>query len=180
MRDIVLSLLNDLRTLAQQGTRRFGELYEMVHRREASKPNALWQADHAQLDILLLKEDGSAGRPWLTAVMILIGMSGIEKRIARFPQLYSRIGFVHEFRPLGAAEVQELLERCWTPPGVTLPDSGFTPEVVARLVRMTGGNLRLLTRLLTQVERVLGVNNTEVISVEIVEAARDSLVIGQA
>ena len=60
---------------------------------------------------------------------------------------------------------------------MTLPDSGFTPEVVARLVRMTGGNLRLLTRLLTQVERVLGVNDTQVISVEIVEAARDSLVI---
>ena len=69
VRDIVLSLPNDLRTLAQQGTRRFGELYEMVHRREASRPNALWQADHAQLDILLLKEDGSAGRPWLTAVI---------------------------------------------------------------------------------------------------------------
>jgi putative transposase len=69
VRDIVLSLPNDLRTLAQQGNRRFGELYEMVHRREASRPNALWQADHAQLDILLLREDGSAGRPWLTAVI---------------------------------------------------------------------------------------------------------------
>lgn len=45
---------------------------------------------------------------------------------------------------------------------------------------MTGGNLRLLTRLLTQVERVLGVKDTQVISVEIVEAAWDSLVIGQA
>jgi len=45
---------------------------------------------------------------------------------------------------------------------------------------MTGGNLRLLTRLLAQVERVLGVNDTQVVSVEIVEAARDSLVIGQA
>jgi hypothetical protein len=44
---------------------------------------------------------------------------------------------------------------------------------------MTGGNLRLLTRLLTQVERVLGVNDAQVIAVEIVEAARDSLVIGQ-
>ncbi|GAC1408369.1 MAG: hypothetical protein NVSMB52_21340 [Chloroflexota bacterium] len=40
-----------------------------------------------------------------------------------------------------------------------LPDSGFIREVVARLIRMTGGNLRLLTRLLTQVERVLGVND---------------------
>ena len=112
--------------------------------------------------------------------MILIGMPGIEKRIARFPKLYSRIGFVHEFRPLGAAKVQGLLERCWTPPGVTIADSGLTPEVVARLVGMTGGNLRLLTRLLTQVERVMGVNDAQVISVEIVEAIRDSLVIGQA
>ncbi len=72
-------------------------------------------------------------------------MPGIEKRIARFPQLYSRIGFVHEFRPLGSAEVQDLLQRSWTPPGVILPHTGFTPEVVARLVRMTSGNLRLLT-----------------------------------
>jgi DNA transposition AAA+ family ATPase len=112
--------------------------------------------------------------------MILIGMPGIEKRIARFPRLYSRIGFVHEFRPLGSAEVQDLLEQRWAPPGVTLPRAAFTPEVVARLIRMTSGNLRLLTRLLTQIERVLTVNDADVISVEIVEAARDSLVIGQA
>jgi hypothetical protein len=45
---------------------------------------------------------------------------------------------------------------------------------------MTGGNLRPLPRLLTQVERVLGVNDTQIISVEIVEAAQDSLFIGQA
>ena len=102
------------------------------------------------------------------------------RELPSLSKLYSRIGFVHECQPLGAAEVQRLLERCWTPPGVTMPDSGFTPEVVARLVRMTGGNLRLLTRLLTQVERVLGVNDAQDISVEIVEAARDSLVIGQA
>jgi putative transposase len=69
VRDIVLNLPEDLRTLAHQGARRFGELYEMVHRREASKPNAVWQVDHAQLDIVLLQEDGSVGRPWLTAVI---------------------------------------------------------------------------------------------------------------
>jgi DNA transposition AAA+ family ATPase len=60
--------------------------------------------------------------------MILIGMPGIEKRIVRFPQLYSRIGFVHEFRPLGSTEVQDLLEQGWAPPGVTLPRAAFTPK----------------------------------------------------
>jgi hypothetical protein len=59
-------------------------------------------------------------------------------------------------------------------------DDRFTPEVIARLIRITSGNLRLLTRLLTQIDRVLSVNNAQAVSLEIVEAARDSLVIGQA
>ncbi|MEA2259067.1 MAG: hypothetical protein QOJ51_1892 [Acidobacteriaceae bacterium] len=114
-----------------------------------------------------------------TAGLILIGMPGIEKRIARFPQFYSRIGFVHEFRPLDSTEMHELLERRWVPIGVTLPDEPLLPEVIARLIRMTGGNFRLLTRLLTQIERVLEVNQLRSVSTEVVEAARDSLVIGQ-
>ena len=112
--------------------------------------------------------------------MVLIGMPGIEKRIARLPQFYSRIGFVHEFRPLDSVEMQKLLERHWTPFGVALPDQPWEPEVMARLIRMTGGNFRLLTRLLTQIERVLEVNNLQTVSSEVVEAARDSLLIGQS
>jgi hypothetical protein len=45
---------------------------------------------------------------------------------------------------------------------------------------ITSGNLRLLTRLLTQIERVLSLNDAQAVSLAIVEAARDILVIGQA
>jgi type II secretory pathway predicted ATPase ExeA len=61
-----------------------------------------------------------------TAGMVLIGMPGIEKRIARFPQFYSRIGFVHEFQSLDADQVQELLKQRLTLAGVTLPDEQLT------------------------------------------------------
>jgi hypothetical protein len=75
--------------------------------------------------------------------------------------------------------MQELLDRRWTPVGVSLPDEPLAPEVIARLIRMTGGNFRLLARLLTQIERVLEVNQLHSISTDVVEAARGSLVIGQ-
>jgi hypothetical protein len=45
---------------------------------------------------------------------------------------------------------------------------------------MTGGNFRLLNRLLTQIERVLKINDAQAVSLEVVDAARESLVIGQA
>jgi hypothetical protein len=99
-----------------------------------------------------------------TAGFVLIDMPGIEKRIARFPQFYSRIGFVHEFRPLDAEQIQNLLESKWAPVGVNLPDEQLLPEVIASLIRMTGGNFRLLTRLLTQIERVLSVNDLHLVS----------------
>lgn len=118
-------------------------------------------------------DEGKAG-------LVMIGMPGIEKRIARFPQFYSRIGFVHEFRPLDAAQLQQLLESRWAPAGVKLPAEQLPPEVIASLTRMTGGNFRLLARLLTQIERVLDVNDLHCISDAVVEAARDSLVIGPA
>ena len=70
---------------------------------------------------------------------ILIGMPGLEKRLARYPQFYSRIGFVHEFRPLDAAAVRQLLDRGWIPPVPIFLGSRGT-KTVSAIIRITGGN----------------------------------------
>ena len=112
--------------------------------------------------------------------VILIGMPGLEKRLARYPQFYSRIGFVHEFRPLAATEIRQLLEQRWAPAGVQLPERPWDSETAAAVIRITGGNFRLLNRLLTQIERILEINSLTEVTKAVVEAARESLVIGEA
>jgi DNA transposition AAA+ family ATPase len=111
--------------------------------------------------------------------VVLIGMPGTEKRLARYPQFYSRVGFVHAFRPLSAAQVRDLLQRQWVPAGVALPAEGIADEEArAAIIRMTGGNFRLLHRLLTQIARLVEINALHAVTRQVVEAARESLVIG--
>src|SRR5215472_5636974 len=112
--------------------------------------------------------------------VILIGMPGLEKRLARYPQFYSRIGFVHEFRPWMLLRFGQLFQEGWTPRGVQLPPQPWDQEAVAAIIRITGGNFRLLDRLLTQIERILEIDALREVTKAVVEAARESLVIGQA
>ena len=65
--NIVRSLGSDLVTLAHEGTKAYSNTFELVHRREADKPNAVWQADHTPLDIMLIRPDGAAAKPGLPA-----------------------------------------------------------------------------------------------------------------
>ncbi len=112
--------------------------------------------------------------------LVLIGMPGIEKRMARYPQLYSRVGFVHQFRPLSKEEVQFILENKWDQLGIKLQPDDFTDtEAIATVLRITGGNFRLLQRLCTQIERILRINDLHLVTKEVAEAAREQLVIGQ-
>ncbi len=109
--------------------------------------------------------------------LILIGMPGIEKRLARYPQLYNRVGFVHHYRPLSAQEQAFVLARHW--PGLRLDAADFTTgETVAAITRITNGNFRLTGRLIAQIQRILDINHLSVVTREVVEAARESLVIG--
>jgi DNA transposition AAA+ family ATPase len=113
--------------------------------------------------------------------MVLIGMPGLEKSLARYAQLYSRVGFVHEFKPLSQADVRQLLREGWSPSGISLPDEGLIDEdAIATLIRIAEGKFRLLHRLLQQIGRVMEINGLDKINREVVEAAREHLVIGTA
>ena len=70
--------------------------------------------------------------------LVLIGMPGLEKRLARYAQFYSRIGFVHEFRSLSSGEVRQLLAQGWKPAGVTFPAiSTLDAEAAAATIGVT-------------------------------------------
>lgn len=112
--------------------------------------------------------------------LILIGMPGLERRMARYPQLYSRVGFVHQYRPLSGDELRFILAHKWEQLGLTLDPSDYTDaEALAAITSITGGNFRLIQRLFTQIERILAINALRTISGEVVMAARQTLVIGE-
>ncbi len=66
---IVSGLDPAMLTLAHEGAAAFRDRYELVHRHRAERPNATWQADHTQLDIIILDANGAEVRPWLTTVL---------------------------------------------------------------------------------------------------------------
>ena len=293
---IIKKLDPALVTLAHQGAAAYREEFDLLYRREAAHANAMWQADHTPLDIVLVDEAGKPAKPWLTVIeddysrciagfrlsfqestalttalalreapildcrtvfytppvsaspgriereimalcasfaylveaanqrhqgkdeflvtrrfsqlvellivdeanrlkdvgleqirdlydrgqfgLILLGMPGLEKRLARAPQLYSRIGFAHQIHPLAEEETRFFLEQRWSH-RVKVHSEDFTDrEAVAALLRITRGNIRLIERLMMQVEHILVANQLQVVTAEVVETARENLVIG--
>lgn len=113
--------------------------------------------------------------------LILIGMPGIEKRMGHYPQLYSRVGFSHRYPPLSQEELRFVLTRHWKRLGSALDLDDFTDsQAAAAIARLTGGNFRLLQRLVAQMDRVLRINELTTITEDVVEAAAGALVIGHA
>ena len=55
-------------TLAHEGAKRYREGFDLIYRREAAAPNAIWRADHAELDLWVINPVGAPARPWLTVI----------------------------------------------------------------------------------------------------------------
>jgi putative transposase len=66
---IVRNLDPAMVALAHEDASAFRSRFELIYRHRSDRPNALWQADHTELDILIRDADGSAVRPWLTVVI---------------------------------------------------------------------------------------------------------------
>ena len=66
---IIAGLGADLTTLAQQGGAAYRDRFELVYRRESAHSNDVWQADHTELDVMVLDGAGRPARPWLTVVL---------------------------------------------------------------------------------------------------------------
>lgn len=147
-------------------TRRFSHVIELLIVDEANR------LKDAGLELMRdLADRGEFG-------LVLLGMPGLEKRLMRAPQLYSRVGFAHEMEPLSDDETRDFLEKRWSHRVKPSSDDFTDKEAVAAVLRITGGNLRLIDRLMTQVEYVLLANQLQVVTQEVVETARQNLIIG--
>ena len=69
VRAIVAAIDPAMRTLAHDGPAAYRDRYELIHRHRADRPNALWQCDHTELDVLIVGSGGKPLRPWLTVVL---------------------------------------------------------------------------------------------------------------
>ena len=60
-----------------------------------------------------------------------------------------------------------------------IPQTPLDAETTALIVRITGGNFRLLNRLPTQIQRILEINTIKEVTEAVISAARESFMIGQ-
>jgi hypothetical protein len=99
-------------------------------------------------------------------------------KLARAPQLYSRIGFAHQMEPLSEEETRFFLDQRWSHRVSAHSDDFTDQEAVAAILRIARGNIRLIDRLMRQIEHVPVANQLQVVTKEVVETARENLIIG--
>jgi DNA transposition AAA+ family ATPase len=126
-----------------------------------------------------LSSPGQAQAGQLAEALSILPVAAVySSPLQRASQLYSRIGFVHEIEPLSEEETRFFLAQRWSH-CVSAHSADFTDqEAVAAIMRIIQGNMRLIDRLMRQVERVLLANQLTVVTKEVVETARQNLIIG--
>lgn len=78
--------------------------------------------------------------------IIIAGMKGVERRLKRYPQIYSRIACVTEFRPCSLADVQKCCD--------DLLEIDVADDIAPLVLAHTGGRLRDIMNYLAELERI--------------------------
>ncbi len=72
-----------------------------------------------------------------------------------------------------------ILEYKWADLGIDIKLEDFSDyEAITTIIKITKVNFRLIHRLVAQIDRILRINQMDKITIEVVEATRDSLVTG--
>jgi DNA transposition AAA+ family ATPase len=109
--------------------------------------------------------------------IVLIGSPGIDRRLRRagYGQLHSRFNLIYEMQPLTTNEMSLFIAQKWLE--LTLPltaDDGVSKAIM----RIANGNFRVLIRIFSEIERLQKLNCFTMITPEVVEVARKSLLLG--
>ena len=164
-------------------------VYESIYGNEKNEIRRFFWGDKKYTKLLIIDEADRLQLKSLEQVrdfydrhkiaVVLIGMPGIEKRLIRLPQLYSRIGFAHAYKSLSEDEIAFIIKNHLQSIGISIDTADFTDqEAIAAVTRITQGNFRLINRLLKQAIRIMEINQLSSINKEVIDAARECLVIG--
>lgn len=67
--EICRKLDRRLRVLAHDSEAAYEQEFDRIIRRQAKRPNEMWQADHKEFDIWVFNEAGRVGKVWLTGIL---------------------------------------------------------------------------------------------------------------
>ena len=123
--------------------------------REAPRPIVVDEAEHACLDVRSLESLRDISDT-LENVVVLVGMDQLQSRVARHPQIFSRVAQVVEFQPATLDDVRALAGALC---GVALEDA-----LLERIHGESQGRIRLALNALGRVERIGLTNQVRTVS----------------
>ena len=95
--------------------------------------------------------------------VVLIGMESIQKTIAKYKQIASRVAQVVEFTPATLADVEQACRQ--------LAEVTMTPALMAEVHRLSGGRMREVLNIVAAIERIAAINGQERVDVADLDGA---------
>ena len=108
--------------------------------------------------------------------IVLIGSPGIERRLQRaaYGQLFSRFSLAYRIEPITEKEAETFIVLKWAALGLPLKADGV---VAAAIAKLAAGNFRTLHRIFAELQRLQKLNRFQMITPDVLDAARKGLLL---